>query len=139
MSEVIYKIENGTLIFLLKGLIDSSNAPEVEKTIREILQNHPSESIVVDLDQLEYTTSAGLRIILRLKQDIDETKIINAHPEIYNILEMTGFTDLMDVEKAYRVFSVEGCEVIGRASGDTQREGAGKDSFRARCAHCDSI
>ena len=116
MSEVIYKIENGTLIFLLKGLIDSSNAPEVEKTIREILQNHPSESIVVDLDQLEYTTSAGLRIILRLKQDIDETKIINAHPEIYNILEMTGFTDLMDVEKAYRVFSVEGCEVIGQGA-----------------------
>jgi uncharacterized protein (TIGR02172 family) len=71
---------------------------------------------VIDLDHLEYTTSAGLRIILRLKQDVDDTKIINAHPEVYNILDMTGFTDMMEVEKAYRVFSVEGCEVIGQGA-----------------------
>lgn len=116
MSEVIYKVENGTLIYLLKGLIDSTNASDVEKTIRQVLEEHPAESIVVDLDQLEYTTSAGLRVILRLKQDVDDTKIINAHPEVYNILEMTGFTDMMEVEKAYRVFSVEGCEVIGQGA-----------------------
>ena len=116
MSEVTCKIENGTIIFTLKGFIDSANSSEVEKSIREILEEHPSESIVVDLDQLEYTTSAGLRVILRLKQDVDDTKIINAHPEVYNILDMTGFTDLMEVERAYRVFSVEGCEVIGQGA-----------------------
>ena len=116
MSEVTCKIENGTIIFTLKGFIDSANSSEVEKSIREILEEHPSESIVVDLDQLEYTTSAGLRVILRLKQDVDDTKIINAHPEVYNILDMTGFTDLMEVERAYRVFSVAGCEVIGQGA-----------------------
>ena len=116
MSEVTCKVENGTIIFTLKGFIDSANSSEVEKSIREILEEHPSESIVVDLDQLEYTTSAGLRVILRLKQDVDDTKIINAHPEVYNILDMTGFTDLMEVERAYRVFSVEGCEVIGQGA-----------------------
>ena len=116
MSEVTYKVENGTLIYALKGMIDSSTAPEVETKIRKILTEHPSESIVIDLDHLEYTTSAGLRIILRLKQDVDDTKIINAHPEVYNILDMTGFTDMMEVEKAYRVFSVEGCEVIGQGA-----------------------
>ncbi len=116
MSEVTYKVENGTLIYALKGMIDSSTAPEVETKIRKIMTEHPSESIVIDLDHLEYTTSAGLRIILRLKQDVDDTKIINAHPEVYNILDMTGFTDMMEVEKAYRVFSVEGCEVIGQGA-----------------------
>ena len=116
MSEVTYKVENGTLIYALKGMIDSSTAPEVETEIRKIMTEHPSESIVIDLDHLEYTTSAGLRIILRLKQDVDDTKIINAHPEVYNILDMTGFTDMMEVEKAYRVFSVEGCEVIGQGA-----------------------
>ena len=116
MNEVTYKVENGTLIYALKGTIDSSNAAETEAAIRKILEDHPSESIVVDLDQLEYSTSAGLRIILRLKQDVDDTRLINAKPEVYNILEMTGFTDMMEVERAYRVFSVEGCEVIGQGA-----------------------
>lgn len=116
MSEVTYKVENRTLNYALKGTIDSSNAPETEAAIRKALEDHPSESIVIDFDQLKYTTSAGLRVILRLKQDVDDTKIINAHLEVYNILEMTGFTDMMEVEKAYRVFSVEGCEVIGQGA-----------------------
>ena len=58
MSEVTYKVENRTLNFALKGTIDSSNAPETEAAIRKALEDHPSESIVIDFDQLKYTTSA---------------------------------------------------------------------------------
>ena len=114
--KVSYQIENEKLVIAIAGQVDSATAPQMEEKMRGILKDHPKNSIVLDLDKLEYTTSAGLRVILRLKQDVDDTRIVNAHPEVYDILDMTGFTELMDVEKAYRVFSVEGCEVIGQGA-----------------------
>ena len=114
--EVSYQIDHEKLVIAIAGKVDSANAPEMESKIREIVKDHPKDTIELDLDKLEYTTSAGLRVILRLKQDVDDTRIVNAHPEVYDILDMTGFTDLMEVQKAYRVFSVEGCEVIGQGA-----------------------
>ncbi len=110
------KFENNVLTILLEGKIDSLNAPKVEEEIDAILAKNPAGEIVLDCDKLEYTTSAGLRVILRLKQKVDNTRIINVHPEIYEIFDMTGFTDMMDIQKAYRVISVEGCEVIGQGA-----------------------
>lgn len=105
--------ENGKRIITINGRIDSSNAAEIESQIQKQLKAHPCESVELDCDQLEYSTSAGLRVILRLKQEIEDTVITNVHPDLYNIFEMTGFTDMMEIRKAYRVLSVEGCEVIG--------------------------
>ena len=51
-----------------------------------------------------------------VKRIIPDIRIINANLEIYEILEMTGFTDMIKVQKAFRVLSVEGCEVIGSGS-----------------------
>ncbi len=101
---------------MFEGKIDSLNAPAIEAEISQIRQKYPAESIILDCDRLEYTTSAGLRVILRIKQEVDDTRLINVHPEIYEIFDMTGFTDMMDVQKAYRVISVDGCEVIGQGA-----------------------
>ena len=108
--------ENGKLIITLTGKIDSSNAPEIESELRALREEHPCESIELDCGQLEYSTSAGLRVILRLKQEVDDTVLTNVQPELYSIFDMTGFTEMMEVHKAYRVISVEGCEVIGRGA-----------------------
>ena len=110
------QFENNTLMIFLEGKIDSLSAPVLEEEINQIRRNCPAETIVLDCDKLEYTTSAGLRVILRLKQEVDNTRLINAHSEIYDIFDMTGFTEMMTVEKAYRVISVEGCEVIGQGA-----------------------
>ena len=113
MASVEMRRDGGTLILALTGKIDSSNAPEIETRIQALRQGQTFETLVLDFEKLEYITSAGLRIVLRLKREIDDTRIINARSEVYEVLEMTGFTDMMDVQKAYRVISVEGCEVIG--------------------------
>jgi len=110
------KMENGSLVISLEGQIDSTNAPIVDAEIQKLRDANPTESIVLDLEKLEYTTSAGLRVILHTKQEVDDTVLINASTEVYNILDMTGFTEMMEVRKAYRVFSVEGCEVIGQGA-----------------------
>ncbi len=108
--------ENNVLTIKFTGKIDSLNAPEIEANINQARQNYPVKTVILDCDKLEYTTSAGLRVILRLKQEVDDTHLINVHPEIYEIFNMTGFTDMMDVQKAYRVISVDGREVIGQGA-----------------------
>lgn len=60
--------------------------------------------------------SAGLRVILRLRKQEPELAIVNASPEVYEIFEMTGFTEMMPVSRAYRRVSVDGCEVIGQGA-----------------------
>ncbi len=110
------KAENGKLIIALTGKIDSSNSEDVRADIRALLRAHPCRAVELDCDQLEYITSAGLRVILGLKQEVDDTVIINVHTDLYSIFDMTGFTDMMEVRKAYRVLSVEGCEAIGQGA-----------------------
>ena len=102
-------------IIKLTGRIDSSNSEAVEKSIQEQLADFVGR-LILDACTLEYISSAGLRIILRLKKAIVETSVVNCSPEVYDIFEMTGFTELMDVAKAYRKISVEGCEVIGEGA-----------------------
>ena len=111
MSEVRAAVnERGTTLYL-SGRIDSGNSAEVESKVMELTA--AGGPVVIDANGLEYISSAGLRVILRLKKRIGDLHIIGAGPEVYDILDMTGFTEMMPVEKAYRTVSIEGCEVIG--------------------------
>lgn len=108
--------DQGKWTFRLSGKIDSTNAPKIEKELQAQIKAQPCQAVELDCDQLAYCTSAGLRVILRLKQMVDDTVITNAHQDLYSVFEMTGFTEMMEVRRAYRVFSVEGCEVIGQGA-----------------------
>lgn len=99
----------------LKGRIDSSNAARVEEGINEQIGTYTGE-LLLDASELEYISSAGLRVVLRLKKANAYTKIINCSSEVYEIFDMTGFTEMMDISKAYRKISIEGCEVIGEGA-----------------------
>ncbi|MBP3853268.1 MAG: STAS domain-containing protein, partial [Erysipelotrichaceae bacterium] len=101
------------------GQVDSSNATEFEQEIKEAIKDVSKESIVIDMEDLDYISSAGLRVLLRVRKAHDDLKIINVSPEVYEIFDMTGFTQMMDIQKAYRVVSVEGCEVIGTGANGT--------------------
>ena len=116
MELIDYELKDGTLYLKLQGRIDSSNAAQVEQRINEIREEAPADAVVMDCDKLEYISSAGLRVVLRLKKAVSDTKLVNVSAEVYDIFEMTGFSEMMEVQKAYRVISVEGCEVIGRGA-----------------------
>ena len=103
----------------LEGRIDSANAAEVEKNMQSQLQELGDEPLVLDAEKLEYISSAGLRVILHIRKAHPELKIVGVNSDIYEILDMTGFTEMMPVEKAYRVVDVTGCEVIGRGANGT--------------------
>lgn len=108
--------ENNVLTIYLEGNVDTSNAEQVGQEIDEIRAANPEGSFVLDMENLKYISSAGLRQILRLRKKEPEFKIINCSSEIYEIFEMTGFSEMMDIEKGYRHVSVDGCEKIGEGS-----------------------
>ena len=110
------KFENGQLTVFLKGRIDSTNAAAVETELQETVSQYSLKSLVLDAGALEYISSAGLRIVLRLRKQYEDMKVTNASAEVYDIFDMTGFTEMLTVEKAYRRMSVEGCEVIGEGA-----------------------
>lgn len=122
MTTVTAQSEGGVLRLALHGRIDSASAPEAEKQIEEVRTANAAKSVVVDAEDLEYISSAGLRVLLRLKKNIPDMKIVNVSSDVYEVFEMTGFTEMIDIEKAYRKISVEGCEIIGRgANGEVYR------------------
>ena len=110
---------NDTLTVALKGRIDSGNAADIEKEIQAQIDAVDAGSLILDAEELEYISSAGLRVILRLRKKYPDLRVINVNSEVYEIFDMTGFNQMMKVEKAYKVVSVEGCEEIGKGANGT--------------------
>ena len=113
---VTYRVDREILYIAIEGRVDASNASEAEKRIFNIKSENPGLHTVVDADALEYISSAGLRVILRLRKEEPKLAIINVAPDVYEVLDMMGFTDMVQVEKAYQRMSVEGCEFIAKGA-----------------------
>ena len=111
---------NGDVLTIsLSGHIDSSNAAAIEAEINGAVQRMQHQSLVLDMRALEYISSAGLRIILRLLKREPQLSLQELSSEVYEIFEMTGFTEMMPIRKAYRQVSIDGCELIGRGANGT--------------------
>lgn len=100
---------------ILDGRIDSTNASLAEKQIFEGI-NAGAEKIIIDAENLEFISSAGLRVILKLRKAYKDIEIVGVSPDVYDVFEMTGFTEMINVQKGYRKLSVDGCEVLGEGS-----------------------
>ena len=113
---VTYRTDKDILYIAIEGRIDASNASEAEEKIFNIKNDNAGKHTVIDADKLEYISSAGLRVILRLRKEEPKLAIINVASDVYEIFDMTGFTDMVTVEKAYQRMSVEGCEFIAKGA-----------------------
>ena len=114
------ELDNSTLTVVLDERIDSVNALQTEAELNDALQAAPAAALVLDAGALTYISSAGLRVLLRLQRRMPEKiRIRNVRPEVYDIFEVTGFTELFEVRKKLREVSVDGCEVIGRGASGT--------------------
>ena len=113
---ITYRTDKNILYIAIDGRIDASNAAEVEEKIFAIKKENEGKHTVIDADNLEYISSAGLRVILKIRKEEPKLAIINVAPEVYDVFDMTGFTDMITVEKAYKRMSVEGCEFIAKGA-----------------------
>ena len=87
------------LVLEINGRLDTITAPALEKTINENLGD--IKSLILDLKNLEYISSAGLRVLLAVQkklQQVGTMKIFNVCELVMEVFEMTGFADILAIE-----------------------------------------
>jgi uncharacterized protein (TIGR02172 family) len=111
------KLEQDHIIIFPEDRIDAANAAQVQSELEAVIAANPGKEPVIDAGALSYISSAGLRVLLKLTKSLKKPlSVYNVSPEVYDIFEVTGFTELLDVKKKLRELSVEGCEIIGRGA-----------------------
>lgn len=108
--KVSKEINENEMVIKIEGRLDTTTAQDLEKELGDI---DNTKNLVFDFEKLEYISSAGLRLILKAKKQNDTAKVVNCNSEVYDIFNMTGFAEIMDVSRALRKVSVDGCEIIG--------------------------
>ena len=116
MKNLEFRTDKNILYINIEGKIDATNAPEFEEKLNEVIKANQGMHTVLDADNLEYISSAGLRVLLRLRKSDPDLAIINVTPEVYSVFEMTGFTEMMKIEKTYPRISLDGCEFIAKGA-----------------------
>ena len=92
------ELENNVLVLALEGRLDTVTAPELE---REIIDLSGVTDLVIDMKNLEYISSAGLRVILKAQKTMNtqgSMKLKNVGESIMEVFEITGFSDILTIE-----------------------------------------
>ena len=94
-------VENGTtLIVKPEGFLNTDTAPEVEEQMHPLLDG--MTEVVFDLEKVTYVSSAGLRLMLATEQAVSQNggsaRLIHVNGQIRDILDMTGFLDMIPVD-----------------------------------------
>lgn len=94
------KNEDNVIVIVLGGRLDTTTAPELEQKFNNVFDS--TKEIIFDFKELEYISSAGLRVMLLAQKQANKEntkmKIINVCEEINEIFEMTGFSDILTIE-----------------------------------------
>ena len=94
---IIVELVNTTANLKVEGRLDTITAPDLDKKINEL----DAKEIVLDFANLEYISSAGLRVLLSTHKKfvkLNGMKVTNVKSEVMEIFEMTGFADILDIE-----------------------------------------
>ena len=88
-----------TLTVDLEGRLDTTTAPQLEKELRDSIDG--LTGLVIDLEKLDYISSAGLRVLLAMQKIMNkqgEMRIRNANETVMEVFEVTGFSDILTIE-----------------------------------------
>ena len=96
---IITERNNGTTVIKLEGRLDTTTAPELEKTIND--EGEALRNLVIDFKAVNYISSAGLRVLLSAQKKMNiqgSMELVNVCEEVMDILEMTGFADILTIK-----------------------------------------
>lgn len=101
--EINKAISNQNVIITLKGRLDTMTAPQLDDEVKGI-DFDEVETVTLNLKDLEYISSSGLRVILALYKNLKSKggnlKIVNVSNTIMELFSMTGMADYLDIEQA---------------------------------------
>jgi anti-sigma B factor antagonist len=91
--------DNVTVLYL-KGFLDAHTAPQFEKALQQLIKNDKVK-IIVNMDQLDYISSAGLGVIMGFIEEIREKngdiKMSNLSTKVYRVFDLLGFPALYEI------------------------------------------
>ncbi len=99
MSLNIEKKFSDVNTLVLSGRLDTVTAPQLEAELEKILSD--SDALVLDMANLEYISSAGLRVILKAQKAMNTKgtmKLIHVGESIMEVFDITGFSDFLNIE-----------------------------------------
>ena len=99
MLTIKKSIQDNKAVFTLGGRLDTVTAPELEKALNDSLNG--ITDLTLDCENLEYISSAGLRVLLAAHQKMrskGEMKLINVNEIVQEVLEVTGLAEILTVE-----------------------------------------
>ena len=94
---IVVELQENVALLKIDGRLDTVTAPDLEKRINEL----NVKGVVLDLLNLEYISSAGLRVLLSSHKKfvkLDGMKVVNVVPAVMEIFELTGFADILTIE-----------------------------------------
>lgn len=83
----------------IEGRLDTTTAPELEESLKDSIDE--TKELILDLENLEYMSSAGLRVLLSAQKQMSQQgsmKVINVNDTIKEIFEVTGFDSILTIE-----------------------------------------
>lgn len=93
------KKEDKKLTIKLGGKLDTNTSPDLDSKMSEL---EGMEEVVIDMKDLDYISSAGLRVLLSMQKVMNKQgkmTIINVCENVMDIFEVTGFSDILDIEE----------------------------------------
>ncbi|GAB4332241.1 MAG: STAS domain-containing protein [Calditrichia bacterium] len=97
--EVFRKDEKDVTVLNIQGFLDAHTAPQFESELQKLL-SEKRYNLVVNLDGLEYISSAGLGVFMGVIEDIRENngdlKICCAEPKVFKVFDLLGFPSLYE-------------------------------------------
>ena len=103
MLNIDLKENNKELLVILEGRLDTASAPEADALLQKSLPG--AEALTIDMEKLEYISSAGLRVLLSAEKTLQKQggrklKLIHVNEIVMEIFEITGFSAILDIEPA---------------------------------------
>lgn len=97
---IIQNTEGGCLTVRIEGRLDTVTAPELEAALETSLNG--VEALIIDMEALEYISSAGLRVLLKAQKTVNAAgstmKLIHVNETIMEVFDITGFVDILTIE-----------------------------------------
>ena len=93
------KINNDAVTLIVSGRLDTQTAPELENELDSILSS--LKELIFDMTNLEYVSSAGLRVILKAQKAMNaqgSMKLTGVNDSIMEVFDITGFLDILTIE-----------------------------------------
>ena len=93
-------VDGSTLVLALEGRLDTTTAPQLENELKVSL--YDTKALTLDMEKLEYLSSAGLRVLLAAQKQMQKQKaervVVTVNEIIMEVFEITGFVDIITIK-----------------------------------------